>query len=141
MLPSHHAAATALAAVPLFQRKWRPSAVGQFAAAAVLIDVDHYLAYAWRVRDLSLPRAYQFHRARMDRYKGSLHVPVLVADRARPFHAPVLLALAWPLARRFPVLRALVWGALFHRALDYTWHAAMIIRAAKDGTLFGQRAK
>lgn len=141
MLPIHHAAATALAVVPLLQRKWRLSAVGQFAAAAVLIDVDHYLAYAWRVRDLSLGRAYRFHRSRIDKRGPSIHAPVLVADRSRPFHAPALLVLAWLLARRFPILRALVYGALFHRALDYAWHVAMVARAAHEGTLFGRRAK
>ena len=141
MLPSHHAAATALAVVPLFRNKWRLSAVGQFAAAAVLIDVDHYLAYAWRVRDPSLAHAYHFHRSRMDKHGPSVQMPVLLADRSRPFHAPVLLALAWLLARRVPALRALVWGALFHRALDYVWHVVLVALAAHEGRLFGRRAK
>ncbi len=139
MLPSYHAAATALAAVPLVRRGWRTSAVGQFALAAVLIDVDHYLAYAWRVRDVSLGRAYRFHRSRMGRQP--LHPPALVWDRSRPFHAPVLLALLWLLARRWPALRALVWGALFHRALDYGAHLALLARAAEDGSLLGGRQK
>jgi hypothetical protein len=140
VLPSHHAAATALAAIPLFRRNWRLSEVGQFAAAAVLIDVDHYLAYAWRVRDLSLWRAYRFHRTKMDRHAPIL-APTLVVDRARPFHAPALLLLLWLLARRWPALRPLALGALFHRALDYTWHATMIYKASRDGSLFGRRAK
>jgi hypothetical protein len=66
---------------------------------------------------------------------------MLAVDRARPCHAPLLLALAWLVARRVPGLRALVWGALFHRTLDYTWHVAMVVRAAREGTLFGRRAK
>ena len=139
MLPSHHAAATALAAVPLFRRGWRASAVGQFALAAVLIDVDHYLAYAWRVRDVSLGRAYRFHRSRMGRQP--LHAPALVWDRSRPFHAPILLALLWLLARQWPALRPLVWGALFHRALDYGAHLALLAHAAHEGALPDRRRK
>ena len=48
MLPSHHAAATALAAVPLFQRNWRRSAVGQHAVgmAAEAFDVAEDLVPA-----------------------------------------------------------------------------------------------
>ena len=54
MLPSHHAAAAVLAALPLRKRGWSPLAIAQFAAAAVLIDADHYASYVWRIGDLSL---------------------------------------------------------------------------------------
>jgi hypothetical protein len=118
MLPSHHAAAAALVAVPLKLRGWSPLAIAQFAAAAVLIDADHYASYAWRIRDLSLFRAYRFHRRR-GHHPYRLHRPAVVLDAHRPLHAPVLLGGLALLARRFPVLWPLVAGLLFHRLLDY----------------------
>ncbi len=119
MLPSHHAAAAALAVLPLRKRGWSLLAIAQFAAAAVLIDADHYASYVWRIRDLSLPQAYRFHRRRAH-HPYRLHRPALVVDGHRPLHAPLLLAgLAW-LARRYPALWPLVAGLLFHRLLDYT---------------------
>jgi hypothetical protein len=137
MLPSHHAAAAALAAVPLRARGWSPLAIALFAAGAVLIDADHYAAYAWRIRDLSLQRAYRFHRRRHGRpYR--LHRPAVALDPRRPLHAPLLLAGLTLLARRYPLLRPLVAGLLFHRLLDYAASLAGVAgalggAAARDG--------
>ena len=126
MLPSHHAAAAALAVLPLRKRGWSALAIAQFAAAAVLIDADHYASYVWRIRDLSLPQAYRFHRRRAH-HPYRLHRPSLVVDSHRPLHAPVLLAgLAW-LARRYPALWPLVAGLLFHRLLDYAASVAGVL--------------
>src|SRR5918993_365792 len=43
MLPTQHAALTALAAVPLIRRGWSPWRVAQFGAAAVLVDAHRPL--------------------------------------------------------------------------------------------------
>src|SRR5688500_332330 len=45
--------------------------------------------------------------------------------RTRAALVSLLLALAWLIARHVPMVRPLVWGALFHRGLDYTWSAAL----------------
>lgn len=118
MLVSHHVAATAAVALPLLARGRSPFEVAQFAAAAILIDADHYLSYAWRIRDLSLRRAYWFHRTRAAR-PARLHRPSVLVDRHRPLHAPVLLGLLVLLARRQPWLVPVAAGAVFHRCLDY----------------------
>jgi hypothetical protein len=131
MLPSHHAAAAALAAVPLRARGWSPLAIAQFAAGAVLIDADHYAAYAWRIRDLSLPRAYRYHRRRHGR-PFRLHRPAVAVDPRRPLHAPLLLAGLTLLARRYPLLWPLVAGMLFHRLLDYAVSVAGVAGALRD---------
>lgn len=135
MLPSHHAALTAVAAAPLLARGWSLWKVAQFGAAAVLIDADHYASYVWRIRDLSLSRAYWFHRRKVD-HAYLLHRPRLLIDPHRPLHAPVLLALLALLARRFPVLWPVVAGMLFHRLLDYAyagWRLAGLLRGASTG--------
>jgi hypothetical protein len=120
MLPSHHAAATAVAAVPLLKRGKSPFWVGLFAAAAVLIDADHYAAYVLRIGDLSLNRAYWFHRRRGS-HPYRLHRPAVLVDLHRPLHAPGVLAALALLSRRFPALWPIVAGMLFHRLLDYAW--------------------
>jgi hypothetical protein len=130
MLPTHHAALTALAAVPLIRRGWSPWRVAQFAAAAVLIDADHYASYAVRIRDLSLWRAYRFHRRR-GAHPYRLHRPAVALDPHRPLHAPaLLLALAF-LARRFPLLWPLVAGMLYHRFLDYVESTKNVLRTLR----------
>jgi hypothetical protein len=97
----------------------------------VLIDADHYAAYAWRIRDLSLPRAYRFHRRRHGR-PFRLHRPAVAVDPRRPLHAPLLLAGLTLLARRYPLLWPLVAGMLFHRLLDYAVGVAGVAGALRD---------
>jgi hypothetical protein len=117
--------------MPLHKRGWSPLAIAQFGAAAVLIDADHYASYVWRIRDLSLPQAYRFHRRRAH-HPFRLHRPALVVDSHRPLHAPVLLAGLTLLARRYPLLRPLVAGLLFHRLLDYAASVAGVFGALRD---------
>ena len=149
MYPSQHVALTSLALVPLRERGWSLPRLGLFAAGAVLIDVDHYLSYAIKSGDWSLPNAYRWHVRRvppMARRRPRLYLPKLVLDRHRPFHAvapiALLFFLAWgpfpalrngghnpgdapPGALRWlfrcfrPWLRCLAWGVLFHRLCDY----------------------
>jgi hypothetical protein len=142
MLPSHHAAAALLAAAPLRSRGWSPLAIAQFAAAAVLIDADHYAAYVLRIRDLSLSRAYWFHRRRGS-HPYHLHRPAVLVDLHRPLHAPGVLAALALLSRRFPALWPIVAGMLFHRLLDYAWSVGgvcgAIRRAARRPTAKGTK--
>lgn len=149
MYPSQHVALTSLALVPLRERGWSLPRLGLFAAGAVLIDVDHYLSYAIKTGDWSLPNAYRWHVRRVPpiaRKRPHFYLPKLVLDRHRPFHAiapiallfllgwgpfPVLRpspnpgpgprgALRWLLTCLRPWLRSLAWGVLFHRACDYS---------------------
>ena len=136
MYPSQHAALTALACLPLKRRGWSFAELGAFAAGAVLIDVDHYLAYAVKHRDWSLPHAYRWHVRRVPPLvyrRPHLYLPPLLLDRYRPFHgvAPMLLAAlltrvtaatagSSPLRLLLSLLRAAAWGALFHRLCDYS---------------------
>jgi hypothetical protein len=148
MYPSQHATLTGLALVPLRRRGWSLPRLGLFTAGAVLIDGDHYFAYALRTGDWSLPNAYRWHIQRVPPFtqrRPRLYMPRLFLDRHRPFHAvapiALLFVLGWaPLDRTLddlhppgakrrpprwllrciqPWLRALAWGALFHRVCDY----------------------
>ena len=130
MYPTQHAAVTALSAVPLRAAGvgWRT--LGLFAAGAVLLDVDHYVSYAWRTGDLSLPNAYRYHRDRMQRGKArlglNLHLPPLWPGSSRPFHAVSLLAALCLLAWAAPALRPAAAGALYHRLQDYLYESARV---------------
>ncbi|MGH2367255.1 MAG: hypothetical protein ACRDI2_03570, partial [Chloroflexota bacterium] len=123
MLPSHHMAATVALALPLAKRGWGLPALAAFGAAAVLIDVDHYLSYAWRTGDLSPWRAYAWHRGQVGKWRWQLRLrrPALLIEPHRPFHPIVALALLCLLATRWPVLGPIACGAVFHRFLDYVW--------------------
>ena len=128
MYPSQHAALTALTALPFRAagHSWRSLAL--FGAGAVLIDVDHYLSYAWREGDFSLINAYRFHRNRVrrsDAHAGlNLHVPPFWPGSNRPFHAVSVLGAACLLAWLTPAVRPIVAGALYHRVQDYVYESA-----------------
>ena len=130
MYPSHHAALTEITTVPLRAAGvgWRSLAL--FGAAAVLIDVDHYLSYAWREGDFSLVNAYRFHRGRVDRGRVRpglrLHLPPFWPGPNRPFHAVSFLAAFCLLAWAAPALRPLAAGALYHRLQDYLYESASV---------------
>ena len=110
--------------------------LGAFAAGGVLIDVDHYLAYAMKNHDWSLRKAYHWHVQRVPPKVYSrphLHLPPLVLDRYRPFHGVTPMLLAALLTRMSPdalppgawrlvgsIARAAAWGVLFHRLCDYS---------------------
>ena len=124
MLPQYHALGAVLAAGPLARWGWSRLAIAGFAGAAVFVDVDHYLAYVWQTGDLSLRRAYAYHRQRYRRprrWRWRPRWPVLGFQQGRAFHAlPVLLVL-FLLARRWPVLAPAAWGILLHRLQDEAW--------------------
>jgi hypothetical protein len=129
VLPKYHVLAAGAAAIPLALAGWRPLDLALFAAGAVLIDGDHYLGYVWETGDLSLPRAYAYHRKRYHRPRKwgfRLRWPYLGIESSRVLHsAPVILAtflLAWPLRP----LRPLAWGLLFHRLQDELYGAVAL---------------
>ena len=64
MLPTYDGASAVRAGAVLRRVGWSWGAIGAFAAGAVLLDVDHYLAAVWRTGDLSLTRAYRQHPQR-----------------------------------------------------------------------------
>jgi len=128
--PRHHALATAVAVVPLRLAGVSWWEVAQFAAGSVLIDADHYVAYAWRTGDLSLVRAYRFHQGRVKRDEArfglNAHVPRVLPGKNRPAHALVVLAGLGLVALVVPPLRPVVGGILFHRLQDYAWESARV---------------
>ena len=125
MLPPHHALATAALAVPLRARGWTiPAIVGLF-VGGVLVDGDHYLSYVWHTGDLSIRRAYAFHRAAYrSPFDRRLHPgwPTLGVQRFRELHSfaaiGAVCALSAIVGRAAPVLRAVAVGLAFHRLLD-----------------------
>jgi hypothetical protein len=124
MLPKHHAMAAGVAAVPLKCAGWSWRAVAGFLSAAVLIDVDHYLYYVWKKHDLSLRRAFAYHRRkyyRPRRWVFRPHWPTLGFTPGRGFHAIPVLVLALVAALRWRVLVPLVAGLVFHRVQDELW--------------------
>jgi hypothetical protein len=128
VLPAHHALAAAAVTLPLVRKGYNWRALGSFVAAAVVIDIDHYLGYVWETCDWSLAKAYRFHRGRYTRphlpfwqWRIRPHWPSLWFDRHRWFHAvPLLIALV-VLARRWPALWPITLGALLHRLQDEAW--------------------
>jgi hypothetical protein len=128
--PTHHAIVTAIALVPLRASGVSWGALAQFAAGSILLDADHYAAYAWRTGDLSVHRAYSFHRGRVKRDEArfalNLHVPRLLPGRNRPAHAVVVIAGIALVAALVPSLRPVLLGALFHRLQDYAWESARV---------------
>ena len=136
MYPSQHAALTALTTLPLRAAGFRWPALALFTAGAVLIDVDHYLSYAWREGDFSLVNAYRFHRGRIPRGTArpgvNLHLPPLWPGKNRPFHAVSVLVVLCLCAWAAPALRPLAAGALYHRLQDYVYESASITEDRRD---------
>lgn len=114
MLPSQHAAISALAALvaaPLVKDKKK---LALFWATAVGQDVDHYLWYVVRYRNPSLHDAYRFFRQHYGRSWKELGED----GDPRSLHGPLPLAVAVGAALAEPRLRPLVAALAFHGLLD-----------------------
>ncbi len=125
MLPSNHALATAIVAVPLWRRGWSLAAIAGLFAGGVLIDVDHYLSYVWHTGDVSIRRAYRFHRnGAHANFDWRLHPrwPTLGIQQYREFHSfgaiAAVAAASMMFGRGAPFLRAVALGMAIHRFLD-----------------------
>jgi hypothetical protein len=125
MLPPHHALATAALAIPLRARGWSVPAIAGLFVGGVLVDADHYLSYVWHTGDISIRRAYAFHRAAYrSPFDWRLHPrwPTLGVQRYRELHSFAAIATAFALStiagRVAPVVRAIAIGLAFHRFLD-----------------------
>jgi len=124
LFPTQHAAAAALAVVPLRRRGWSWRDLALFSGAAVLIDVDHYLSYVWQYHDFSLLNAYRFHHSRVPREGVTgfrLRLPNLWPRGHRPFHAVSVLLSLFLAARWMPLLWPVACGATFHHLQDTIW--------------------
>ena len=125
MLPPHHALATAALVAPLRARGWTaPAIIGLFVGGA-LVDGDHYLSYVWHTGDISVRRAYAFHRAAYrSPFNWRLHPrwPKLGVQRYREFHSfaaiGAVIVLASIAGRVAPFVRGVALGLAFHRVLD-----------------------
>ncbi|MFM7197715.1 MAG: hypothetical protein ACKO2D_07475 [Chloroflexota bacterium] len=125
MLPPHHLLATVALALPLRARGWTSAAIAGLLVGGVLVDGDHYLSYVWHTGDLSIRRAYAFHRAAYRSPFGwNLHPrwPTLEVQRYRELHSFAAIGATFVLSllagRATPMVRAIAIGLAFHRALD-----------------------
>jgi hypothetical protein len=124
VLPKYHALAAAAAVPVLVRLGWRPREIASFAGAAVLVDGDHYLGYVWKTGDFSLARAYGYYRNhyhvphRLRFRLRRLLRPNLGVESGRALHSAPFIAVAFLAAWRWPFLRPLAWGLLFHRVQD-----------------------
>ena len=133
MLPTQHAALTAARGPPPHPSRLVALARRPVRGGGRLDRRRPLRLVRGKIRDLSLWRAYRFHRRRGE-HPFRLHHPAVVVDAHRPLHAPALLLALTVLARRFPVLWPLVAGMLFHRLLDYAWSATHALGALRRRT-------
>jgi hypothetical protein len=91
----------------------------------VLVDGDHYLSYVWHTGDLSIRRAYAFHRAAYRRpfdWRLRPRWPKLGVQRYRELHSFAAIAAAFAMGtipgRAAPFIRGVAIGIAFHRLLD-----------------------
>ncbi len=113
-----------MAVAPLARRRWQTLDLAQFLAGAVLIDFDHYLSYVVQTGDLSLIRAYRYHRreySKPRRWRFRPHWPPLGLQPARQFHSVPVLIAVFAITLRWPRLRPFFWGMLLHRVQDDLW--------------------
>ena len=106
MLPSQHAVVGIIAAVlfyPIFGiNAW------MIAAAAVLIDVDHYFIYIYRKKSLNIKDAYWFFRNVKD---GSFYYPI--------FHMVEIIVLEAVFVYYYPIFLPILIGQIIHVAQDW----------------------
>ena len=116
MLPREHAIVGIIAAVLLYPifgiNAW------MIAAAAVLIDVDHYLIYIYRFRNFNIKKAYWHFRGVKD---GSSFYPL--------FHMMELVAAETVFVYYYPIFLPLLIGQVVHIALD--WLEDVFLRPTK----------
>jgi hypothetical protein len=121
-----HLWTSTLTALLLYPRKPLPAVL--CTSAGVLIDLDHFLVYAWRTGDWNLVGAIGYNRYR--------HCTIAPGD-TRPrygklrswLHQPLLVLPAiWMLARRRSALRPVAQGLTLHLALDLTENGLNLIQ-------------
>ncbi len=85
-----------------------------FFLSAVLIDFDHYLYYVYKKRDLSLPRAYEYHKyiLEIELDKGGQKEILMI------FHTIEFFIVLLILSILFSFLWPIFFGCLFHEAID-----------------------
>lgn len=108
-----HLLAAAIAA-PLVFHFAGPAATAVFAAASVLIDVDHYLVFIKRTGSFSPGAMFRWY----DRIEQQLPKVRGFYFGACPFHTVEFFTAAALLALFHPLLLALFCGFLFHQACD-----------------------
>jgi hypothetical protein len=94
-----------------------------FFAAQILVDADHYLFYVYKLRDLSLVRAYNYCKPVR---KENLPALMIFHNVLLP---SMLITLAWIVPQTGWICIPLVLGLMCHYTLD-------LIRAAFYGTRF-----
>ena len=106
MLPTQHAVVGIIAAVlfyPIFGiDAW------MIAAAAVLIDADHYFIYIYREKSLNIKDAYWFFRNVKD---GSVYYPI--------FHMVEIIVLEAVFVYYYPIFLPILIGQIIHVAQDW----------------------
>ena len=111
-----HLITSALTGIALYPRTPRQAAL--LTLAGVLIDGDHYLLYALRSGDWSLPGAIRYNRRRNQPIRAGDTRPRYGPLRSILHNATLTVPLAWLLSWRWPALRPLAAGLTLHLALD-----------------------
>ncbi len=107
MLPTQHAIVGIIAALIFYP--FFGTDVIFLAAAAVLIDVDHYFIYIYRKKSFNVKDAYWFFRNVKD---GSPYYPI--------FHMAEIIALEAVFVYFYPIFLPIVIGQVIHVAQDWT---------------------
>jgi hypothetical protein len=106
------------AAAGLLSYPRSPVRAALVAAGGVLIDLDHYVLYARRSGDWSLPGALHYEQRRHQQARPGDTRPRYGSLRSL-LHQPLLtLPVAWALGGAWPLLRPLALGLTVHLALD-----------------------
>ena len=113
-----HAITSALIGIAFYPRS--PLRAAAVLLSGTLIDVDHYVLYAFRTGDWSVTGALAY-----DRYRHRIRIVGDTRPRYGPLrswlHNPLLLPPLWDVTARHPSLRPVMIGMTLHMLLDYIW--------------------
>jgi hypothetical protein len=111
-----HLLASTIAGIAIYPRAPRRAAL--LALAGVAVDLDHFVLYALRSGDWSLPGALRYDRRRSRPIRPGDTRPRYGPLRSVVHRAALTLPLVWLLAHRWPALRPIAAGVTLHLALD-----------------------
>jgi hypothetical protein len=107
----HFITSSILAAVLYPTFSWK---VFLIIAGGVLIDIDHYLWYAYKYKNFSLVKSYKFYAANAEKYK--IHAGILLI-----FHSIEFLVVLAVISFYTEFALLLTIGLLLHHLLDLIW--------------------
>jgi hypothetical protein len=133
-LSSHVAQGICLGPVAYYLTDLRTALI--FSASVVLIDIDHYLHYIYRKKDLSVRGMFSFYDEIWDRRESVFGISV--------FHTAEVLLLLVAAGHWYPLLRVVAAGFLVHMLFDFLhllWHRVPFARALSITEYFIRKKK